>query len=735
MTDRSSPSGSSMCEGQVASPLGAMATLLGLGGLCGCPLEGPRALEGMGWNVQRLGTLHDIEDEVLGGVLHELEGRLGHPVEAEVLIGLIEVCHAAADVAWRIEGKTSGAELLVAHEQKKLQDKLNEWREFSKGKVLDVVPLKGTAKVTRWPTRLQRKLNEAGDNQALRESAEKQERVRWIRELKNLLLDGRCPAVQGEDPGRDLSRRFGKGRRVNTLRKHVKTWEKVAEWMLSTFRHSWPEEPMEFALYLEARANEPCGRSIPSSVFKTLMFMENAGEIPPEKQLCKSPAIRNVLEEVNMQLAENSGGFTRKAWHLPVRIVAEMEAMVMDVSSKEYTRCYAWYRLVKVWTGMRFSDTCGMLESSVDMTKFGLTAILAKTKTTGPGKKIQHLRVWVNDQCWIKHRHWLEVGFDIWNRMGRESGLHQRDFGLPCPAKDLRGFVKRPASYAIASQCSQALFNSLQCEYEGSEVPLLAIGVGVLWTEHSERTTMRTWADAAKISPEVKKQMGRWLPTTDQAYERTCRANVLSAQEKMASFIRGGIGRRDVFDEASVFAALTEKMESMEFPKGAIEVQIDKLQVFGKEPTPKRIRLTPNGPIYEDAEDAPRDRRLEDLFGDESDVEPPQVEWEYMEDDEKGVERIKTPSHGNYILSVVGRSQTKTLHRMGECHRVPGVHYSKFEVIGDNPPAASQFHRSCLVCFPRGTGAGEEESSGEADDVDVTSSDSSTSVENSSDDD
>ena len=555
-----------MQRGQVASPLGAMATLVGLGGLCGCPLEVPRILEGMGWNVQRLGTLHDVEEEVLGEVLHELERRLGHPIEAEVLIGLVEVCHAAAEVAWRIEGKTSGAELFVAHEQKKLQDKLNEWREYSRGKISDVVPVKGTAKIVRWPTRLQRRLNEAGDNQALRESAEKQERIRWSKELKNLLLDGRCPAVQGEDPGRELSRRFGKGRRVNTLRKHVKTWEKVAEWMMATFRHSWPEEPMEFALYLEARANEPCGRSVPSSIFKTLMFMENAGEIPPENQLCKSPAVKNVLEEVNMQLAESSGGFTRKAWHLPVRIVAEMEATVMDENSQEYTRCYAWYRLIKVWTGMRYSDTCGMLESTVDLDKFGFTAVLAKTKTTGPGKKTQLLRIWVNELCWIRHRHWLEVGYDLWKRLGKEAGLGARDFGLPCPARDLRGFVKRPASYNVASKCSQALFNGLQCDYEGSTVPLLALGAGLLWTEHSERTTMRTWADAAGISPEVKKQMGRWVPTTDQAYERTGRANVLRAQEKIASFIRKSIGRRDVLDEAAVFSALAEKMDGMDFP-------------------------------------------------------------------------------------------------------------------------------------------------------------------------
>ena len=62
----------------------------------------------------------------------------------------------------------------------------------------------------------------------------------------------------------------------------------------------------------------------------------------------------------------------------------------------------------------------------------------------------------------------------------------------------------------------------------------------------------------------------------------------------------------------------------------------------------------------------------------------------------------------------------------------PGGHYSRFEVVGDNPPPASEFHRSCRFCFPRGSGAGEE-SPGEAEDAEVSSSDSSASVEESSD--
>lgn len=149
MINRRSLEVQGMVRGQVASPLGAMATLSGLGGLSGCPLEVVRALEGLGWNVQRLGTLHDVED------------RLGKPIDVQVLLGMIEVSHAAAEVAWRIEGSTSSAELLVAHEQRCLQEKLNEWRKFAQAKLAEKVPALGTAKS---------RLNEPGENQALGDS-------------------------------------------------------------------------------------------------------------------------------------------------------------------------------------------------------------------------------------------------------------------------------------------------------------------------------------------------------------------------------------------------------------------------------------------------------------------------------------------------------------------------------------------------------------------------------------
>ena len=80
------------------------------------------------------------------------------------------------------------------------------------------------------------------------------------------------------------------------------------------------------------------------------------------------------------------------------------------------------------------------------------------------------------------------------------------------------------------------------------------------------------------------------------------------------------------------------------------------------------------------------------------------------------------------MVSVVGRSGRKTLHKVGECYRLPGVHFKNYEVLGDSMPDDSSYHG---VCFPKSCGqaftneqndqaAVVDESSGE----DISSSDS-----------
>ena len=167
--------------------------------------------------------------------------------------------------------------------------------------------------------------------------------------------------------------------------------------------------------------------------------MENAGEFSAEEQLGKTAAVKNVLEEISMQLAEAAPKFAKRAWHLPVKVVEALEEFVLDCSRESYPRVYAWFRLIKLWTGMRFSDSLGMDHRTLEWKSFGLTAVLSRTKTSGPGKKVSLLRIWISKECWLFNETWISTGFELWTTLSQEAGLMERDFMLPCPSSWLEG--------------------------------------------------------------------------------------------------------------------------------------------------------------------------------------------------------------------------------------------------------------------------------------------------------
>ena len=311
-----------------------------------------------------------------------------------------------------------------------------------------------------------RKLHLAGSDLALREQAEKSERERWLGELRALMKKADLPVTRwtAED---SLMMRIAKGRRPNTLRKHVKTWQKVGQWLEATFGKPWPSAPSEFAEYLEAIVQEPCAKSAPEAAYKTLMFMEFAGEVSEVDFIHKSSAVRNALEEAQLRLASVELKPARQALLLPLAIVIAMEAMVMDDDRLPFSRAYAWFRLVKLWAGLRFDDTKGMPNRSIELRENHLVGIIHKSKPSGPGKRILLLPFYVSKEAWVSYPKWLEVGWKIWNHMSMEAGLLTRDFMLPWPTMDRSGFARRMADYSTASAMSQALFGELWAMDQG----------------------------------------------------------------------------------------------------------------------------------------------------------------------------------------------------------------------------------------------------------------------------
>lgn len=326
------------------------------------------------------------------------------------------------------------------------------------------------------------------------------------------------------------------------------------------------------------------------------------------------------------------------------------------------------------------------------------------------------------DRPYLRHHDWLSTGWNLWKDMAWEADLENRDFMLPAPRQDLDGMVRKVASYAAASAMSQALANHLVTGEGDSYEPLLEHGVPSCWTEHSERVTLRTWAKAAGIGDDVCKRLGRWTPTVDQSYDRSVRVQILQAQIKIAGFVWENRGCQDPFDENKVLDRVAERMAAMDYQKEKIDEQVMKLKTFyDMGPPPKRRRHVEGElEVDEDWEQAGQEEklRLPEIELGETDEE------EISEDERETEEKPTLVAPGSYVVSTVGRTSRQTLHRVGECHRVPGVHFSKFEVMGDDPPDPTMYHHACMICFPRGAVQEEPEtgsSSGDCSSSDTES--------------
>ena len=242
---------------------------------------------------------------------------------------LVSQCDKRSANIHRADASRGSHELLEAHLVDQREKRRKTLENLDDREVVERVKMVRTAKIVKWPTRLGKKLNMAGSDLALRELAEKSERERWLAELKMIVKKAKLP-VASRSSEESLMLRIAKGRRPSILRKHVKTWQKVGLWMESTYGKIWPASPSEFAEYIEAIVPEPCARSAPEAAYKTLMFLEYAGEVEESEFVHKSSAVRNAIEEAHTRLAAVELRPSRQALILPLAIVEAMEEMVVS---------------------------------------------------------------------------------------------------------------------------------------------------------------------------------------------------------------------------------------------------------------------------------------------------------------------------------------------------------------------------------------------------------------------
>ena len=577
-----------------------------------------------------------------------------------------------------------------------------------------------------WPNRFARRsAAEKDDEQRLQ--LEEAERERLSNDLVSLLRKiGWLVKKDSEElllSQRWLLRRHSMGRRPSTLRQHVRLGRKLASYVKMSYGVPWFREPSDVMEYVAQRLEEPCGKSVPSSILATLRFLEESAEIPESQRLSMDGALRNFFAEINRHPSWAEGNPRSSAKRLPVSVVVSWEKVVTSDDEKPYVRVYAWFKLVKFWAALRWDDTLGIPPSLVELREDrGMRGKIVRSKTTGEGRRVDTQEFFVSKDCWLLSPTWMVTGWKIFKEMGRAFGNLGRDFLLPRPDKHLRGFRGSMVRYSEALSMSRALLNlstvcAVHSEHNGRLLLTLPDSSG-FWSEHSERVTVISWAAAVGVNPEARKRWGRWKPSTDEEYAKTSLTLVFEGQRLLAEKVRDNMELQDIVEDDEVLRDLAAWLSFRGYGEKEVQEQMIRLMMRRG---PRWRRSDGFGPVE-------RTSPLEiDQVG--SPTEPVPEEGAGLSDllvDDAGEMEV---SRGTFVLSVVGRSKRRTLHQVGACYRIPGVHYKDFLVVGESRPQLQPGEKLCSSCFGKQQKVFAEAEVAEPRSPSVSSASSSTSLE------
>lgn len=100
---------------------------------------------------------------------------------------------------------------------------------------------------------------------------------------------------------------------------------------------------------------------------------------------------------------------------------ASLELLVVSCDAPRYWRAFAWVKLLKFWTSSRTDDLAGLLPESLALDVWGLSGTLRRAKTSGPGKKVKWLPIFVDAGASFTGADWLTTGFRIWKSADMDS--------------------------------------------------------------------------------------------------------------------------------------------------------------------------------------------------------------------------------------------------------------------------------------------------------------------------
>ena len=521
-----------------------------------------------------------------------------------------------------------------------------------------------------------------GPTEQARADAERAERARKGKALAELLLEANLPAAhalrtsRGDD---SALLRCCRGLSAKTLAQRLACWAPLRRWLLTQGLGPWPASAQPLLDYLETRLREGAARTTFSSLKAALSFLEEAGEVPPEERLSQDPALTNAVREAGLRAAQGTRKAGRgQAPQLPLVLLADLEGVVLDEGRATYQRAFAAFRLLRHWASLRWDDTQGLAPHTLKQRARGVSGLLERSKTSGPGKTNQVLPCFVSNEAWV-HKPWLETGLRL---LTTGSFAFERDFLLPLPNLKLTEATRRRALYSDAAAFSLALFSSLKGPTGEARLPGKAAR---FWSEHSDRAGLDSWTAALGVAQSERNFLGRWAASgSADSYVRTALRVVENLQRLAAKKAREAFaGGPDFFGEEHLFLRLRDFLVEQGWEPDAAILLAEDLKLCNYDLAPDQLDLphgwakevpTPPAPEQIEKEDTIPLDPVEALH--EEVVEP----W-------------------GYVISITRGGKHRKLHHVGSCHRVPGVDYRTFEVWGGVLPPVGVLNSRCGVCF------------------------------------
>ncbi|CAE8658280.1 unnamed protein product, partial [Polarella glacialis] len=524
-----------------------------------------------------------------------------------------------------------------------------------------------------------------------RAAAEEVERQRWNLQVCQIVIRNDLPvlkvAATSLDPDRALANCTGRAR-SKTLRKKVRTWLVIENWLKATFGLERPTLASQMVDYIEDRATEPCGRTAPATAIPALRYFEKVGEV--ECPMADSALLLSTVSRLEVQLATNSAP-TKKA---PLYFFSQLISLKLFVACVDFPLYYwafAWYKLVKVWASLRSDDCMGLQPCHLKTVAGGIEFMLERTKTSGPGRRVRWLKGYVSSCATITGNGWLETGLLIWLSVGF---AFNRDYFLPEPNEDFSGCRAKPSDWSSTSARSRALFRELrQVKFDGmcwdwdGNLPLVLHPQALLfWTDHSERNVLTSVAALLNVPKSERDFLGRWSPDGSDDHLRTSRQMVHKVQVQVAqgirdSFVAGGLDLERLGDNG-----LFEYLRNRGVNEDAAR---DCVQGF----TVKRV-----APPSDDDGFGPG--QLEPML---EDVQP-KVDAELkvnveFKDDESAQSDASNSLAPLYFVSFTKKRKFARLHLIAGCPLVPGVSVAAFEYLlqGERQFFGQLFHGGAFL--------------------------------------